>query len=142
MNKRNEHIQTKNIIIGASGLIGGALYRNFINNNEIVIGTYSSHCEIPELVKFDLLSPDYALLRSLVAPNDNVYIMAAISNPSWISDNRSDARKLNLDATIALIEALRGNSPRILFMSSVEVFDGSTGNYNESDKPKDRKSVV
>ena len=135
MNKQKGHTPKKNIIIGASGLIGGALYSNFIDNNEIVIGTYSNHCKFPGLIQFDLLYPDYDTLKRLIAPNDNVYIMAANSNPSWISANRSDARKLNFDATVGLIEALREKSPRIIFMSSVEVFDGSTGHYNESDKP-------
>ena len=135
MNKKNGHSQTKNIIIGASGLIGGALYHNLLENNETVIGTYSNNCTIPNLVHFNLLCPDYNTLKKLISPNDNVYIMAANSNPSWISANRSDARMLNFEATVALIEALREKSPRIVFMSSVEVFDGSTGHYYESDKP-------
>ena len=135
MNKQKGHSSKKNVIIGASGLIGGALYCNLIDNNEIVIGTYSNNCKFPGLVQFDLLCPDYRTLNNLIAPGDNVYIMAANSNPSWISANRSDAQKLNFDATVGLIEAVREKSPRIVFMSSVEVFDGSTGHYNESDKP-------
>ncbi len=127
--------KVNNIIIGASGLIGGALYRNFIKNDEKVIGTYSTHLEMPNLIKFDLEHPDYSWLKNCVGSNDNVYIMAANSNPSWISANRAAARNLNLDATISLIEALRENNPRILFMSSVEVFDGLTGHYKEFDKP-------
>lgn len=127
--------KVNNIVIGASGLIGGALYRNFVRNDEKVIGTYSSHFEMPDLIKFDLEHSDYSWLKNRVGTNDNVYIMAANSNPSWISANRDAASKLNLDATINLIEALREYDPRIVFMSSVEVFDGMTGSYKEFDKP-------
>jgi dTDP-4-dehydrorhamnose reductase len=124
-----------NIIIGASGLIGGALYRHFVLNGEKAVGTYATHGETPDLIKFDMEHPDYSWLTNSVGPGDNVYIMAAYSNPSWIFANRAAARNLNLDATIGLIEALRASNPRIIFMSSVEVFDGLTGGYKEFDEP-------
>lgn len=128
-------LKPNNIIVGASGLIGGALYRSFIRNNERVVGTYSTHGDTPELLHFDMRYPEYPRLVRHVGPDDNVYIMAAYSNPSWIFANQIAARRLNLDATIALIDALRNIAPRIIFMSSVEVFDGVAGSYREFDKP-------
>ena len=124
----------KNIIIGASGLIGKALYDNFIQHNEPVIGTYSTHHENNNLIKFDLLSSNFDWLKKIIKEHDNVYIMAANSDPSWIFSNPSEAKKLNIDATKTFVDGLKEKNPRIIFMSSVEVFDGKTGNYKELDK--------
>ena len=49
-------------IIGASGLIGGALYKNLIKKNIQTIGTYSKNKE-DKLVYFDLLKSDYQLFK-------------------------------------------------------------------------------
>lgn len=129
-------ITSKNIIIGASGLIGGALYDQFRKSNQEVIGTYTHHPRMSDLIKLDMEGDDFSDLCEIVGAEDNVYIMSAYSNPSWIYRNREAAEKLNLTGTIRLIDALRSKNPRIIFMSSVEVFDGLKGGYREFDQPK------
>lgn len=126
---------SKNIVIGASGLIGGALYDQFKKNSQEVIGTHTHHPRMQDLIKFDMEGDDFADLCEFVGAGDNVYIMSAYSSPSWIYKNREAAEKLNLTGTIRLIEALRLKNPRIIFMSSVEVFDGVKGKYMEFDQP-------
>jgi dTDP-4-dehydrorhamnose reductase len=123
------------IIIGASGLIGGALYDSLSKCGKNVIGTYSSNQKSSRLLRFDMQSYVYDNLIDGISDADVVYIMAAYSNPSWIADNRVIAKGLNLDATIRFIDALKNKNPRIIFMSSVEVFDGFFGGYREFDKP-------
>lgn len=120
-------------IIGASGLIGGALYYNLSSKNFNVVGTYSKN-EEKDLIHFDMLESNYSIFNS-VNQNDVVFIMTAYSNPNWISENKSKAKLLNLDKTCELIDILKVKNPRIVFMSSVEIFDGTKGAYIEEDRP-------
>ena len=124
----------KHIIIGASGLIGNSLYSILKNNNEEVIGTYSNHIQ-PGLIRLDITEANFKDFIALIGSDDVVYLLAAYSNPSWIHKNKIESEKLNLNSTIKLIDLLKVKSPRIIFMSSVEVFDGVKGDYLEYDAP-------
>ena len=124
----------KHIIIGASGLIGNSLYELIKNSGEEVVGTYSKNIE-PGLVKFDLKEEDFSGLIDFINPNDVIYLLSAYSNPSWIYQNKLEAEKLNWISTSKFINSLKVKNPRIIFMSSVEVFDGLNGGYVENDKP-------
>jgi dTDP-4-dehydrorhamnose reductase len=62
-------------------------------------------------------------------------LLSAYSNPTWISKNKIKAKNLNFNSTIDFIEFLKPINPRIIFMSSVEVFDGEKGGYSEKDSP-------
>ena len=126
---------SKNIVVGASGLIGGELYKLFKKSGKRVLGTYNSHKNNPDLIKFDMGDIDHSTISNLIDPEDNVYILSAHSNPSWIFKNRAEAERLNLIGTRNFIYALRPRNPRIIFMSSVEVFDGVKGKYQEEDEP-------
>ena len=59
-----------------------------------------------------------------VKKGDIFYILSAYSNPSWIAQNKEEAKDLNYDKTIQLIDFLIEKETKIIFMSSVEVFDG------------------
>lgn len=126
---------SKNIVVGASGLIGGALFAQFKKHGQPVLGTYTHHDNTPDLVRFDMAADDCSAMVEMIEPGDTVYILSAYSNPSWIFNNKADAEKLNLIGTKRFIDALRPKNPRIIFMSSVEVFDGIKGKYQEDDLP-------
>jgi dTDP-4-dehydrorhamnose reductase len=128
----------KNIIIGASGLIGMALYNSFVKINRPVVGTYTSQQYANEkLVYFDLTKEHtYAYLLDIISPIDTIYLMSAYSNPSWIFENQIVAKKLNITGTKKFISLIKEKSPRLIFMSSVEVFNGEKGSYNECDNPE------
>lgn len=124
----------KYIIVGASGLIGSALYDKLITLNKNVIGTFSHNFQ-PGLIYFDLNQEDHKTLIDQIDPDDVVYLLSAYSNPSWIYSNKILAEQLNWNSTCKFIDQLKHKLPRLIFMSSVEVFDGTTGNYAEFDKP-------
>lgn len=128
-------ILSKNIIIGASGLIGGALYRSFQDRGEKVVGTFTNNKSTNCDIYLDLNNPDFSVIKNLIKQEDNIYLLSAYSNPSWIFQNKEKARQLNLIGTKCFIDAVRPVNPRIIFMSSVEVFDGEKGAYAESDLP-------
>ena len=123
----------KSFVIGASGLIGGELLSVLKLNSENAIGTYTNNFE-KGLIKFDMNNLNFGALGE-VREGDIFYILSAYSNPSWIAANKEEAKKLNFKQTIDLINFLIEKRVKIIFMSSVEIFDGKKGNYSEDDDP-------
>ena len=123
---------TKNYVIGASGLIGSKIYEK-LNIFSKTIGTYSEN-KNSDLLKLNLLdSNNVKDFVDQINAKDNIFIMSAMSNPNLISLNKEKAKLLNITGTQLFISKLIKKNPRIIFMSSVEVFDGIKGNYIESD---------
>ena len=123
---------SNNFIIGASGLIGSCLFKK-LSKSYSTFGTYTNNFR-DNLIKLNLINKEE--VRSFIKKineNDNVFIMSAMSNPNWISNNRKMSKLLNVDATKFVISSLIKKNIRIIFMSSVEVFDGVKGNYKEQD---------
>ena len=122
-------------VIGSTGVIGSELFEKLKLSSHNVVGTYSKSEEIGK-IKVDINeSSDRNRLINIINKDDVVYLMAAYSNPSWIKQNQNEAKKLNLLSTINLIEKIADKGAKIVFMSSVEVFDGKKGGYIEEDKP-------
>ena len=121
------------VIVGASGLIGKSLHRVLRGRGIDVIGTRNSNAAGGELIPFDMR--DQRLLDIVPSLNaeDTVYLLAAYSNPSWIHEHRAEAEALNLIGTQAVLEAARERGAHVVFMSSVEAFDGTKGEYVEDD---------
>lgn len=124
--------EKRHIVVGGSGLIGNELVRELNKKNINVIGTYTSH-KISGLQYFNMLENDWSIFEQL-KKNDVVYLMSAYSNPNWIAKNRDLARALNLTNTKKLIDVVSSKEAKIVFMSSVEVFDGKRGFYDETDE--------
>ena len=123
------------IIIGASGLVGSSLYSAAKQEGIDVIGTYNTG-KSNVLIHYDMRVESLKSIVPDLRPQDIIYILSAYSNPSWIFDNQDEARNLNLFATKRLIDEIVNFGSRIVFMSSVEVFDGELGNYNEESSPR------
>ena len=124
---------SKSYIIGASGLIGGSLYSLLKAKSVDVYGTYSNNIE-NGLMFFDINRSDFSCFQK-VEKSDIFYLLSAYSNPSWIAQNKALAEELNYTRTIELIDFLAEKRVKIIFMSSVEVFDGEKGSYSEDDLP-------
>jgi dTDP-4-dehydrorhamnose reductase len=123
----------KHIVIGASGLIGGALLDLLKKESLYSLGTYTSKQE-PNLHYFDLTKGDYSIFND-INEGDTFYLLSAYSNPNWIAKNKDQAEDLNYKKTIKFIDFLISKKAKILFMSSVEIFDGTKGDYKEDDYP-------
>ena len=123
----------KHIVIGASGLIGGSLLDLLKEESSYSIGTYTTKKEA-NLYYFDLTTEDYSIFKD-TNEGDIFYLLSAYSNPNWIAKNRDQAEDLNYKKTIKFINFLISKKAKILFMSSVEIFDGTKGDYKEDDSP-------
>lgn len=123
------------IIIGASGLIGSELFSLAKAKGKDVIGTYQS---LPKdrLTHYDMRSSPLRGFVPDLGHEDVVYLLAAYSNPAWIYNNQNISRELNLVATKRIIDEVIESGARLVFMSSVEVFNGKDGNYNEKSVPE------
>ncbi len=122
------------IIIGASGLIGSNLAAAAKRAEREVIGTYND-TEKSGLIRYDMRSAPLHSVVPDLGSDDVVYLLSAYSNPSWIFEHQATARDLNLTAAKRVIDEVFDADARLIFMSSVEVFDGKTGNYKEEDVP-------
>lgn len=120
------------IIIGASGLIGNELYQICKSQDIACIGT-STHNPKECLVSFDMQKQSIQDIVPDLNQEDVIVLLSAYSNPSWIFTHQEEAIDLNRTATLKLIDSLP--TQRIVFMSSVEVFDGKKGNYIEKTPP-------
>ncbi len=122
------------IIVGASGVIGQALFQLAKRQAFEVVGTYKTH-KISGLLKFDMRRD---LLRAAIPDfkmGDTVFLLSAYSNPTWISRHQREAEMVNLVSTKKLIDEISAVRASLIFMSSVEVFDGKQGKYSEDAIP-------
>jgi len=129
-NKSNSRI----ILIGGSGLIGSSLNSNLLRNECKVISTYTKN-PTPGMVKFDFTKDHINKICKKFDKNDIFVILSAYSNPSWIAENKQETYNLNVKSTINLINQISEMGLKIFFMSSVEIFDGTSDINVESSKP-------
>lgn len=119
------------LIIGASGLVGGALLRKL---GQAGIGTYRTR---PAKGLRALDAGDRSATRSLLAEigPSLVYFPAAQPNVDWCEAHPAEARVLNVTPALIAIEETARIGAHLVFFSSDYVFDGSRGPYAESDPP-------
>lgn len=123
------------IIIGASSFIGFNFYKYLRKKKIKTIGTYYKNPKKKEFVKFDITKNKIENIIKNVSEEDIFIIFSAMSNPSKISNNKKDANKINYLSTIKLINQINKFNSKIIFISSVEVFDGKKNTFYEDDKP-------
>jgi dTDP-4-dehydrorhamnose reductase len=124
----------KAYVIGATGHLGTELVRRIEKLNIPVIKTYASTV-LQGGTKFDLSQDDPVLVFGDLQPDDVVFILSAISNPDAVVINPIKAMSVNVNGTISLIDFINSRGSRIVFLSSVEVFDGKKEAYRETDTP-------
>lgn len=122
------------IVVGGSGLIGNSLNQYLKKNNCNVTSTYNKN-KIPGMINFDFTKDDISKKISNINKKDIFIILSAIGNPSWIAENKEKAYKINVVSTINLINQISEIGCKIYFMSSVEIFDGTSETIVESTKP-------
>jgi len=125
----------KVFVVGASGLIGQKLFLTLKKKYE-TIGTYNTNQINKKFVKFNMKKDKISKISKEIKENDIFIILSAYSNPGWISQNKREAYKLNVLTTKKLIDQIIKLKCKIIFMSSVEVFDGEKNYFLETDEPR------
>ena len=124
----------KIFIIGASGLIGRTLFSK-LEKKFNVFGTYNSNKVNKKFIKFNIAKDNIDKLSKKITKDDIFIILSAYTNPTWISKNKKKSKQINLLGTKKLIDQITSYKSKIIFMSSVEVFNGKKKFFTEKDKP-------
>lgn len=120
------------LVIGASGLIGGAILRGL---GQAAVGTYRRRAA-PGLRPLDA-SDRHAVAALLEGERpDVVYFPAAEPNVDWCEQHPEEARAMNVAPALATLEAARSVGACLVFFSSDYVFDGADGPYDEGAEPR------
>lgn len=119
------------LIIGGSGLIGSSLTKNCEELGLNFKSTYYSNKTNSNQERFDL--NDISNTDDLVKKDDIVIFCSALANPNYVFTNQKKAYEFNVIKTINFIKKIKDRIHRLIFLSSVEVFDGQKGNYEEKD---------
>jgi len=128
------------VIIGASGFIGGSLYRNLKKNlckDYTVRGTYHSSHTATGLVRLDITQfSELECFLSDISP-DFILLAAGNKNLQQCEDDITRAYALNTQPVKSIINIVNKYqlSSRLLFFSTDYVFDGKYGNYRDTDIP-------
>lgn len=126
------------LVTGASGLLGAHLTALARDQGREVAGLYYRHS--PNLPGVRVVSLDLADEKELTrvfreSGAQAVIHCAAETNVDWCEEHPDRAHEINalVPGTLARLTAQSG--ARMLYISTDAVFDGTRGNYAESDRP-------
>ncbi len=121
----------KVVILGATGLLGKALMREW--DAEDVVGLGSRDVDIR----------DVTAVRKIVSETrpDWIVLAAAYTDVDGCESNRELAFAVNRDGPVTVAEAARDAGAKVLFVSSDYVFDGRKESPYEVDDPRNPQSV-
>jgi dTDP-4-dehydrorhamnose reductase len=122
------------VIIGAGGNIGTQLLKLATSkkmSNVVPVARVPNKL-INNQISFDLEfdSPESRL--SFLEKNDVVVILAGMTKPNLVFENQEKSKLINVEKMSILIDFLKRKKNRIIFVSSVEVFDGCNAPYTEN----------
>lgn len=122
------------LVIGASGQVGGAIFRKLEALNHPVQGTYHS-VKADGLFPLDITKPKQVEeYLSEFAPPSHIFIPGAITNVDFCETNSEETYRTNV-LGVKNVADLANPESRIIFFSTDFVFDGEQGLYSELDLP-------
>ena len=124
----------KSLVVGASGLVGGALMRVLRRAQFDVAGTYAKNPR-PGLEPLDLTQS--ARVCACVERHRPVviFLTGALTHVDYCEDHPNEAFAINMEGPRAVAEAARALGAQLVFYSTEYVFDGKAGPYDEQDPP-------
>lgn len=118
------------LILGGSSYIGQHLWSRL--GPDKAIATYYTN-PIPGGMYFDSLSMDLADIIDTPETISHAVILFGDTNPETCAADKAKSQALNVDSIKRVLEYLRYWRIKPIFISSEHVFDGTKGNYIESD---------
>ena len=129
MSDAKPYLDKKVLIFGGSSFVGGELFRRIGNNS---IATFNS-TSIPSGVKFDATTMSLADLVPDTHEFTDAVILIGDTEPDSCFKCQARSQLLNVDSIEKLIDQLIAANIRPVFTSSEFVFDGTKGEYTETD---------
>lgn len=119
------------LVIGASGCLGGILHEDFKKWGS-VRGTYCGHPH-GDLVHLDVTDMKEVRQVLMDARPEVVLQCGAFTHVDGCEENPEESRRINVEGTRNVVNAVRGTGIKYVFFSSDYVFDGRAGPYREED---------
>ncbi len=121
----------QSLVIGASGLVGSALYARARQQGQ-AFGTYRN---FPCAGLEQLELRDFEKLQTLIKERrpDVIYLPASLTNVDFCEDHPEESFESNVRSVLHVLEAVAGTETRVVYFSSDYVFDGKDGPYRETD---------
>ncbi|XP_025201510.1 methionine adenosyltransferase 2 subunit beta-like [Melanaphis sacchari] len=125
----------KLFLTGASGLLGRAIYKHFLNEPDWTVCGISFKRTSPGLTKLDLLDKDAVTnLLNTICP-DIIVHCAAERFPDKVENDPQTAYDLNVGVSAHLADVANKLNVPLLYISTDYVFDGDKSPYKEIDEP-------
>jgi dTDP-4-dehydrorhamnose reductase len=124
----------KALVIGASGLAGGALMRILRGAKIEAAGTYAKS-PAAGLEALDIT--DAARARACVERHRPaaIFLTAALTHVDYCEDHPDETFAINVEGPRTVAQAARALGAQVVFYSTEYVFDGKAGPYDEQDPP-------
>ena len=121
------------VIIGAGGNIGTQLLKSASLNKmtNLIPVTRVPDKSTKNQINFDFEFDSPVNKLSFIEENDVVVILAGITKPNLVFEDKEKSRLINVEKMSNLIDFLRDKQCKVIFVSSVEVFDGHNAPYSE-----------
>lgn len=125
------------IVIGASGLIGNAVYHMAKKQGFSVVGTQNKVHD-PEFYRYRLEDDDPEIFLQKIEfyrKRESAFavLSAAVSNINQCYEQPELSHAINVDGVERLVQVFAKNGIQMIYLSSDAVFDGQRGNYTEKD---------
>lgn len=126
-------IPEKTIVVGASGHLGRFLYRAYKKVHADTVGTdWKGRGDLPVL---DLAAPSISQFSLGGKEVAWAAIAGCIRDFRTCETQVEFTRQRNVEGTLALTRQLTEIGIKIIYFSTDSVFNGTKGNYSESDQP-------
>jgi len=124
----------KSLVVGASGLVGGALLRVLRRAQIDVAGTYAKNPR-PGLEPLDITHS--ARVRACIERHRPavIFLTGALTHVDYCEEHADEAFAINVEGPRAVAETARAAGARLVFYSTEYVFDGNAGPYDEEEPP-------
>jgi dTDP-4-dehydrorhamnose reductase len=126
----------KILVIGASGQVGGSLFRQLNNHNKTTscYGTYSSFAS-DKLKKLDI--SEFKAVQTIISelkPNI-VFLPACITNVDQCERDPKGTHIINVEGVKNIVDVVSNTTTKLVYFSTDFVFDGDEGLNDENSKP-------
>src|SRR5579864_7467923 len=126
------------LVTGASGLLGASVVATAVPFGHDVVGLYhrhpvsfnGAHSFAADLTNRAVIEEVFEKFR----PSAVIHC-AAETNVDWCQEHPQEARVMNVDATRSVSEVAARYGAYFLYISTDSVFEGTRGNYSETDQP-------
>lgn len=123
------------LIIGGSGYVGTHLALRLREQHKVYITYNRNYVRIPGVssLPLDAMSRDWVKKIVFAVEPDVVIFCASYAGLARSEANPRDAERFHATAPVNVLNAVEILQPKVVFLSSSYVFEGTKGNYHEDD---------